>query len=79
MPKPSAENTSWDKLALAEGNQAVVALFKVEEVSDSKADTARITQVIGNADYESVVQHLKSQADITISQNALDAETGKNQ
>lgn len=79
MPKPSSENTSWDKLALAAGNQAVIALFKVKEVSDGKADTAQITQVIGTADYDSVVQHLKSQADISISQNALDADAGKNQ
>ena len=79
MPKPSAENPSWDKLALAAGNQAVIALFKVKEVSDGKADTDRITQVIGTADYDSLVQYLKSQADISISQNALDADAGKNQ
>ena len=79
MPKPLVEKTSWDKIALAAGNQAVIALFKVEEVSDGKADYEPITKVIGNADYDSFVQYLKSQADITISQNALDDDTGINQ
>lgn len=79
MPKPQAKKTSWDKLALSAGAQAVIGLFKVEEVRDGKSDSARITQVIGNADYESFVQHLKSQADISISQAALDNEAGTNQ
>ena len=79
MPKPLVEKTNWDTVALAAGSQAVIALFKVEEVSEGKADYDRITQVIGNADYDSFVQHLRSQADITVSQTALDAEVETNQ
>ncbi len=79
MPKPLVEKTNWDKVALAAGSQAVIALFKVEEVSEGKADYDRITQITGNADYDSFVQYLRSQADITISKNALDTEAGTNQ
>ena len=79
MPKPLAEKINWDKVALASGNQAIVALFKVEEVSEGKIDTNRITQIFGNADYDSLVQHLKSKADITISKTALETEAGANQ
>ena len=79
MPKPSVENTNWDKVTLAAGNQAVVGLFKVKEIDDGKIDDARITKLIGDADYNSFVQHLKSKADITVSATALDTETGTNQ
>lgn len=79
MSKPLVEKVNWDKVALTAGSQAVIALFKVEEVSDGKADYDQITKVIGNADYDSFVQHLKSQADITVSQTALDSDTGTNQ
>ena len=79
MPKPLADKANWDKVALSSGNQAVVALFNVEEVSEGKIDTDRITQVFGNADYDSLVQHLKSKADITISKAALETEVDANQ
>lgn len=75
MPKPSAEKTNWSKVDLQAGNQAVVALLKVEEVSDAQADSDRITQLMGNADYNSFVQYLRSQADINITQSAIEAET----
>ena len=79
MPKPQADKTSWDKVVLDAGTQAVIALFKVEEVTDSKADSERVTQIIGNSDYRSFVDYLKSKADITISQAALENEAGTNQ
>ena len=77
MAKPAGK-TNWNKLNLERGNKAVVALFKVENVVDGSADVARITQVVGNTDYESFLQYLKSQADITVSQTAIDTETETN-
>lgn len=79
MPKPSVNKTIWDKVVLASGDQAVIGLFDIEEVSEGKIDNDKITQLIGNADYESFIQYLKSQADITISNTALDSDEGKNQ
>ena len=75
MPKPAESKTSWDKVTLPSGNQAVIALYKVEEAVKTQVDDSRITQIIGNADYDSFVQYLKSQADITISQAAIETET----
>ena len=79
MPKPQPNKVSWDKVSLAAGAQAVVALFKVEEVNDGKSDNERMMQIIGNSDYESLVEHLKSQSDISISKTALETEAGTNQ
>ena len=78
MPKPQLESMSWDKVSLAGGDQAVVALLKIEEVNNGDSDSDSIIQVIGNADYESFVQYLKSQADITVSQTAIDNDAVKN-
>ena len=78
MPKPTTDKTNWSKVNLQAGNQAVVALFKVEEVADAKADSDRITQLMGNADYNSFVQYLKSQADIVITQSVLESEPETN-
>ena len=78
MPKPATTKTSWDKISLATGSQAVIALFNVENASNGKADTNNIAQAMGNADYNAFVQHLKSQADISVSQAAIEAETGTN-
>ena len=79
MPKPKDNQASWSQVTLNAGAHAVVALFKVEEVTDSEFDSNRIVQIMGNADYESFVEYLKSQADITISPTALDTDTGSNQ
>lgn len=68
MPKPVKAKTNWDKVSLSAGNQAVIALSKVEVVSNGETDSAGIIQVMGNSDYDSFVQYLKSQADISISQ-----------
>ncbi len=78
MPKPDDSATSWDKTRLQSGSQAVVALFNVKDDEDARPDDARIIQVMGNAAYDSFVQHLKSQADISISQAAIDTETEAN-
>ncbi len=78
MPKPAADKVSWSKLNLQAGNQAVVAVYKVEEVSVAKTDSDKITQVLGNADYNAFVQYLKSQADIVITQSVIDAEVETN-
>jgi len=77
MPKPMAEKTSWDKLTLPTGGQAVIALFKVAKGVEGTADNKRITQGMGDADYNSFVQYLKSQADISISQAAIETEAGQ--
>lgn len=73
MPKPTADKISWDKVSLTAGDQAVVALYKVDASNKESSDSARITTVLGNADYESFVNYLKSQADISISQEAITA------
>ncbi len=78
MPKPAAEKTSWDKITLPTGSQAVIALFKVEETDKGEADSERVVQIMGNTDYNSFVQYLKSQADISISQAVLGAEAETN-
>lgn len=78
MPKPVASQTSWDKTRLQSGSQAVIGLFKVENGEEGSSDDTRIVQVLGNAAYDSFVEHLKSQADISISQAAIDAETETN-
>ena len=78
MSKPTDSKTKWNKVELTSGNQAVIALSKVEEVSNGDLDDKRITQVLGNTDYNSFVENLKSNADITISQTALDTEAGTN-
>lgn len=68
LPKPDKDNTSWGKLTLAAGNQAVVGLYKVEQASDIKLmdDTSRFARVRGDADYNSFVSYVRSQADISI-------------
>ncbi len=78
MPKPLNTKTVWDKVTLPAGSQAVIALFKVEEVTEGKADSEQIIQVMGNADYDSFVQYLKSQADISVSQTAISTEAETN-
>jgi len=80
MPKPVAEKTSWDKITLPTGDQAVIALFKVEEADDgnSEVNNERVIQIIGKTDYDSFVKYLKSQADISISQAVLEAEAETN-
>ena len=74
MAKPQSEKVTWDNVSLNTGNQAVVAVYKVEENPEAKYDSAKTLQVIGSADYESFVQYLKAQADISISQSALEVE-----
>ena len=79
MPKPDAAQTSWDKISLQSGSQAVIALFKVEAATgEDNADNTRITRVMGDADYNSFIQYLKSQADISISQAVIETEADKN-
>ena len=78
MAKP-VDQTTWGKVALAAGNQAVIGLFKVVDSTDGTVDIARINQAMGNADYNSYVQYLESQADISISPAALDVDTEANQ
>ncbi len=78
MPKPAAAKTSWDKITLPTGSQSVIALFKVEETDKGEADSERVVQIMGNTDYDSFVQHLKSQADISISQAVIEAEAETN-
>ena len=79
MPKPLANKTSWDKVSLTAGDQAVLAVFKVENTNESMAgnDKRRIATIIGNADYNSFVQYQKSQADISVSQAAIEAEANQ--
>ena len=72
MPKPVNAKTNWDKISLSAGNQAVIALYNVEESYDGEGDSARIAQVMGNSDYESIVQYLKSEADISITRVAAE-------
>lgn len=79
MSKPQPEKTSWDKVSLTAGAQAVIALFKVDEATNKKSDSDRVIQIIGNSEYDSFVEYLKSQADITISQAALASEADTNQ
>ena len=79
MPKPVNSKTNWDKTTLQTGSQAVIALFNIENDNEGSSDDTRITQVMGNADYDSFVQHLKSQADISVSQAAIDTEAETNQ
>ena len=67
MPKPTATGkVSWDKTILASGNQAVIALYQVEQ-GKGETDIKSTEQFLGNADYDSLIQYLKSQADISIS------------
>ena len=77
MPKPAAAETSWGKISLQSGSQAVIALFKVEDATGDNADNTRITRVMGDADYNSFIQYLKSQADISISQSVIEADAEK--
>jgi len=74
MAKPVDLKTTWDKVVLPSGDQSIIALYKVVSPEDALSDDARITQIMGNADYESFVQYLKSQADISISQAAVETE-----
>lgn len=72
MPKPVGAKTSWDKISLTAGNQAVIALYNVQVSDKAGDDSGRVVQVMGNSDYESMVNYLKSEADISITQ--VDAE-----
>jgi len=78
MPKPVDSASNWDKTRLQSGSQAVVALFNVKNDEDARSDDAGTLQVMGDAAYDSFVQHLKSQADISISQTAIDTESETN-
>ena len=79
MPKPESGMTSWDKVNLAAGDQAVMAVFKVENVDEAMRsnDIARITLLSGNTDYNAYVQYQKSQADISISDTAIDIDSNQ--
>ena len=79
MPKPAVGKTSWDNVSLPAGNQAVIAVFNVENTNESMManDNNRITQTIGNTDYNSFVQHQKSQADISVSQTTFDTDSNQ--
>lgn len=73
MPKPdsAAGKVNWDKTILASGNQAVIALYQVEQ-GKGEVDSKSTEQLLGNADYESFIQYLKSQADISISKTSAE-------
>ena len=79
MPKPAVGKTSWDNVSLPAGNQAVIAVFNVENTNESMManDNNRITQTIGNTDYNSFVQYQKSQADISVSQTTFDTDSNQ--
>jgi len=77
MAKPVDGKTSWDKIVLPVGDQSIIALYKVAESKDTLSDEARISQIMGNADYESFVQYLKSQADISVSPAAIETEVAQ--
>ena len=74
MAKPVNAKTNWDKVSLSSGDQAVIALSKVNVANVTLNDTERYNKILGNTDYESFVKYLKSQADISISQAAIDTE-----
>jgi len=74
MAKPVDAKAIWDKVVLASGDQSVIALYKVAESKETLSDESRITQNMGSADYESFVQFLKSEADISISPTAIETE-----
>ena len=79
MPKPLENKTNWDKVNLAAGNQAVLAVFAVENTNESMEgnDKRRIATVLGNTDYNSYVQYQKSQAEISVSQSAIETESNQ--
>ena len=79
MPKPVAGKSSWDKVLLTAGDQAVMAVFKVENTDEAmnSNDIARITNQLGNTDYNSYVQYQKSQADISISETAIEVDSNQ--
>ena len=79
MPKPITSEPNWDKTRLQTGDQAVIALFNVKNDDEASSDDDRIIQVMGNSDYDSFVQYLKSQADISVSQASIDTDTETNQ
>ena len=66
MPKPMANQASWDRVALSAGTQAIISVYKVENDPAATLNTKRIEQVLGNADYNSFVSFLKAQADIKV-------------
>lgn len=74
MAKPVNAKMIWDKITLPSGDQTVIALSKIEESNVDLKDVERYSKILGTTDYESFVQYLKSQADITISQDAISAE-----
>ncbi|MFK5914789.1 MAG: SurA N-terminal domain-containing protein [Woeseiaceae bacterium] len=73
LAKPESA-TIWDKVSISGGDQAVIGLFKVEKGIADKNNEKELSTMMGNADYETFIQHLKSQADISISNNAIDDE-----
>ena len=77
MAKPNS-SAVWDKLRLYSGDQAVVGLYKVESSADAIVEEERITQTIGKTDYSSFLAFIKSQSDISISQQAIDTEDQTN-
>ena len=79
MPKPEAGKISWDKLNLSAGDQAVMAVFNVETSGEVMAsnDVARITLLLGNTDYNAYMQLHKSQADISVSETAIDIDSNQ--
>lgn len=74
MAKPVDAKAIWDKVVLASGDQSIIALYKVAESKETLSDESRIAQNMGSADYESFVQFLKSEADISISPTAIETE-----
>lgn len=70
MPKPEAGKASWDSVQLNDGDQALVAVYAVQQGNAKPDDkfTKQYVSALGNADYDGILQLMKSQADITISQ-----------
>lgn len=72
IPKVLNNITQWDKVTLSAGSHAVIALFDVKEDKTALIDNATIIQAAGDADYNSYLEQLKFQADITISKIIFD-------
>ena len=78
MPKPETGKASWDKVKLVAGDQAVLAVFNVENnITEQMTENNinRIKLMTGNNDYNSYVSYQKSQADISVSQAAIEADS----
>ncbi len=74
MAKPQADKVTWNRTRLPSGGQVVIGLFAVDIDKAAPFNARQFVQALGNADFNAYLDFLKSQADISINEEVLNAD-----